>query len=812
MKWLVNFVKKHKIPAILLTFLTGAVGFLGGFEKAVEYYSNFEEKRALEFRPEEYGVLVCNFDGEDNYKKYPSKDFVNMLNARFRELKLPKAISKHDVYIFSKEIVSSPESANIIGMKYKADIVIWGSVSKEGIQPNIRLVDNSDAFKSYKNKEMTIFKESLYKVNSDKSNRNILYTTRRPELTDEPVALISFVIATQYMNNKNYEKAIEFFWKSIPLEKTSYISNKPTYNLLWQCYFFIGDITNAENIILKRLNYKNDDNLLLLIGIFRHFKSSVPNHLHKKLIDIFINSSPKEWDFLDKLYILGTTEKKSNLSKTRKKDKADKLIESKIQNSQKEELAWKFLEIQLAADEKNIDKFKILQKKIYNDGDLDDRIMLAVLASSLDTKLAFEIIEKIRIDHGDFPSLSLLKSLNYLIVNDTNSAYKSINKHKVLIEKSWIGRIVLSTYYSENSDKEKSSTILDTLISENPEVTLFRKLRADINFYKNKNEFVKEDYKIYSSDHPEDTKVLYRLARLSFMDNDSDAGFRYIRRIYEYPTNDNLNFGELLQSIILKTSPPDGSFFIETKHREKLESVFKLLNKNDPEAASKKLAELTNDAVPIGLSEKYNSFYCYVFAILSLIENEYFSALSFLFEALSEYPTNELKLLINDISDINNKSTSNDKLFNFAKDAYKKMIDQDYNGTANSYENATDEYPLFCYLWKRAGTYRFLAKDKEGAAKNYEKTLLCEPNSKNVHLLYADIMKYDDCIIAIDHYYKSIKIDGETVDSLDGLSQCYEKIGNTTKATEYYKKYKKRYFENGGDPVQWFFYQPLRGL
>jgi predicted Zn-dependent protease len=659
---------------------------------------------------------------------------------------------------------------------------------------------------------MTIFKESLYNVTADPKNRNIHYAPKKPELTDEPIALISYVIATRYLGEKKYNQAIDFFWKAIPLEKTDYIQNRPTYLKLLECYFSIGDFQSAEDIILKHLNYKQDDDLLALIGLLRHIRSKTPIHLHKQLADLWVTSSPSDWKVLDRVYLLGITEKWLNLSKARKKDNVDKLINKKLKRTQKKSKALKYLDLQLAVENKDLEKFKKLHSEVFDSGDIDDRIGLIMLASSLETRLAFELIEKTRKEHGDSPALALLESLNCLIVRDIDTAYSLIKKYKVLVEESWVGRYILASYYSIKSENEKSSTILNKLIAENPKVTLFRKLRADINFYEKNNEFVKEDYEQYSLDYPEDTKVLYRLARLSFTENDNTKGAAYLKKLYASKVDAELDFARLLDSIVRKKPLPVKESFMDSEHREKLHQVFELLNKNQKKAALDRLSELINDTHPVGLSNQYDSFYYYVYAFLSFIDIDYSSCIHFLGEALAEYPMDELKVLISDMYILNDKTVSEDKLFRIARTALQKIGDNDKLGTAQTYETAAEEYPTFCYLWLRAGIYRYVAKDEEGAASNYHKALQCSPNAKEVHMLYADILKYYDCNTAIEHYQKSIAIDGESAQAFDGLSQCYEKLGNTLLAEEYYKKYQTLYFELGGNPVNWFFNQPQRGL
>lgn len=811
-RW-IDFIKHHYGKITFIVFcISGLTAYLGGFEKVITYIDNYQETRELPFQADEYGVLVCYFDGEDEYKKYASKDIVNTLNARFRELNMRKAQAKHDAYVFVKESITSHGDANEIGKKYNADLVIWGSVSKKGIQPNIRFVDNSDAFRSYTSKEMTIFKESLNNVASDKSNRNISYAGRKPALTDEPVSLISFVIAKRYMDEQNFSKAIEYFRKAIPLEKTPYIRNEPTYIQITMCYYSVGDFQRAEETILKQTNYRRNDNLLALVGIIRHMRSSFPEHAHKKLAELWLNASPKDWEFLDQLYLYAITEKQLTPPTPRKKDPVDTLIEERIKNPKRKHRSWSFLEIARAQENKDYARFKQLHAELFETSNLNDQLILALLSISVDLELASESIQKIRSVHGVFPGLSLMDAFKCLAARDIEAAKLLIEKHSVLKEKSLIGRTILATYYSMKAEYMKSLAFLDELIIENPKATFYRKLRADINYYLQKPSSAKIDYELYIADHPDDTKVLYRLALLSSSEKENADALEYIQKLFAQPVKENLHFAELLNSVLLNKPISTLNTFLDTEHEAGIQAFFKLLNKNDVDAAKAKLTELINNEHPATLEGKYVSFYYYVYAVISLLENHFFECQSHLLNAYAEYPTEELKLLITELSKTDLEHAYSDKLFFAGKDAFQKMLDGNFVASAEFYEMTAKEYPKICYLWNRAGIYRLLAKDTDRALVDYSIALQCEPEAKGIHSLYADLVKEKDCNLAVRHYSRSLEIDGDSIGTFDGLSQCHTKLGNTALADEFYQKYKTLYFEKGVNPVNFFFYQPLRQL
>jgi tetratricopeptide (TPR) repeat protein len=178
-----------------------------------------------------------------------------------------------------------------------------------------------------------------------------------------------------------------------------------------------------------------------------------------------------------------------------------------------------------------------------------------------------------------------------------------------------------------------------------------------------------------------------------------------------------------------------------------------------------------------------------------------------------KYPTEELKLLIVELSKTEDKGqVLDDKLFLAGKNAFQKMVENNFAASAEVYETAAKKYQQFCYLWSRAGIYRILAKDSDSALVDYSNALQCEPEAKKLHALFADLVKEKDCNLAIQHYSRSLDIDGDSISAFDALSQCYAKLGNKALADEYYKKYKALYFKKGGNPVNFFFAQPLRQI
>lgn len=134
---------------------------------------------------------------------------------------------------------------------------------------------------------------------------------------------------------------------------------------------------------------------------------------------------------------------------------------------------WSFIELVQAYEKKDYDKFKTVHAKLFQEGDLDSQILLAFMAVSVDTDLAAESIQKIRKAHGDFPGLALLDALKCLRTRDIETAKSLIEKHKVLIEESLLGRTILALYHYIKNDYDKALVLLDALVEETPEVTFF---------------------------------------------------------------------------------------------------------------------------------------------------------------------------------------------------------------------------------------------------------------------------------------------------------------------------------------------------
>ena len=813
-----NWIKNEY--GLILTLL-GAVGaviaYAGAPVKIATYWDNYNAKKSLYFESSDYGVLVCVFDGETEYKKYASKEIVNAVNARFRELKLRNAIAKRDRYVFLNHIVSSHDEANELGLKYDADLVVWGSVSSRGVQPNIRIVDGSEQFRMYSaTKEMTIFKKSLQNVANDNIAKNISFAGRRPDLTDETVSLVSFAIAVHLKKNEKFDEAIKYFYRSMPIDKTSYITNEPTYIQIAMCYYLLGNFKKSEEIILNHTYYQNNPSLLAFVGVIRYLQDSMPKKYYKKIVDVWMHSSPKDWEFLDRIFIYGITSKIFTSPPARKKDKVDLLITTAIHSSPTQDRSWKFLKLLTASKEKNYKLFKKIYAELFETADVDERMILSLQAISVDIDLADESISRIRETAGTFPGLNLLEALKCISEKKYSIARQLIEITPILEKKSLLGRTILSAYYSEEGNYDKALTYLDSLVKELPSAGLYRKLRGDINYYLGKQEAAKTDYEIYIKEYPNNTKVLYRLVTISNLNKDTGTVLKYTQKMFECPSDKELKFYPIIESVLINAPLEKANTFVDPNHEALLKDAFRLLNKNDPESAKKLLLTDKYTEPDTVRRSQFIALDYYTLAMISILEGDFLESLRYLFESYAEYPMEESKNMILSLSnEISNESKS-ETLFSVAAKAFKKKIQSKFSESAIALESASEQYPDFCFLRVEAGNYRLSAKEFGKAATNFQAALQCEPRMQKVNSLYASLhvhfLKDPDCASAIEYYQRSLEVDGETVAAYDGLEQCYEKLGNQKKVKEFHKKYKDLYFKNGGNPTKYFFNQPLRHL
>ena len=171
------------------------------------------------FEEKIYGIIVTQFKGNTDAQKNKGKEIQSAiqstLNARFKELGISDADARN-----TSVLIESHEAAREYGKKYKAELVIWGDVTLQGIIPNITVVNQEDTISKVFKPETTILKDSLCHAAMAQ-----IKDIRFPALTDEPTKLVSFVTAMKYDEQENYEKAVEYFTLSLPEQPSRYIDS-----------------------------------------------------------------------------------------------------------------------------------------------------------------------------------------------------------------------------------------------------------------------------------------------------------------------------------------------------------------------------------------------------------------------------------------------------------------------------------------------------------------------------------------------------------------------------------------------------------
>jgi len=140
----------------------------------------------------------------------------------------------------SSILIESHEAAREYGKKYKAELVIWGDVTLQGVIPNITIVNQDDVVYEVIKPETTILKDSLCHA--------VLATVsdiRFSALTDEPIRLVSFVTGLRYYNQGKYEKSIEYFTYSLSEEHIKYIDNSPIFFYRGTSRLYLKDYDKA---------------------------------------------------------------------------------------------------------------------------------------------------------------------------------------------------------------------------------------------------------------------------------------------------------------------------------------------------------------------------------------------------------------------------------------------------------------------------------------------------------------------------------------------------------------------------------------
>jgi len=191
------------------------------------------------FEEKTYGIIVTQFKGNTDAQKNKGKEIQaaiqSTLNARFKELGISDADARN-----TSVLIESHEAAREYGKKYKAELVIWGDVTLQGIIPNITIVkEESDASKLMK-PETTILKDSLCHAAMAQ-----IKDIRFPALTDEPTKLVSFLTALKYYAQGKYEKSLEYITLSIPEKSMKHIDSNIIFFYRGNIYYGMGEYDKA---------------------------------------------------------------------------------------------------------------------------------------------------------------------------------------------------------------------------------------------------------------------------------------------------------------------------------------------------------------------------------------------------------------------------------------------------------------------------------------------------------------------------------------------------------------------------------------
>ncbi|OQX11160.1 MAG: hypothetical protein BWK80_45050 [Desulfobacteraceae bacterium IS3] len=193
-------------------------------------YTSVPEPEA--FKEGDYGIFVAGFEEKAENPKHTGKSvqgtITSSLNARFSELKIDDTQAR-EIPVSYIPFFTSHEQARKIGKKYHADLVIWGEITLAGVIPNITVVNQGSESFIIKS-ETTLLKDTLTHVALSE-----IKDIRLPALTDEPTMLVAFVTGMKYYSKGDYEKALEYFEKTLPENPTKYIDTAPVF-------FYIGNI------------------------------------------------------------------------------------------------------------------------------------------------------------------------------------------------------------------------------------------------------------------------------------------------------------------------------------------------------------------------------------------------------------------------------------------------------------------------------------------------------------------------------------------------------------------------------------------
>jgi len=205
------------------------------------------------FKKDTFGILVAEFEGETiiNGSKHDGKamqrSIRDALNARFMDEKITGAKTEDYPAVVKKE------EARIIGQKYNAELVIWGSGNIQGIVPNLTLVKNDSCGKFIMDPDTCLLRNTLTPA-SLANMSDIKFAS----ITAEPISLVYFVSGWKCFDGGLYKDAVPLFTKALDAlnHRDSKINAAFISELLGACYYALGQYDQALTFINRSMDIK----------------------------------------------------------------------------------------------------------------------------------------------------------------------------------------------------------------------------------------------------------------------------------------------------------------------------------------------------------------------------------------------------------------------------------------------------------------------------------------------------------------------------------------------------------------------------
>lgn len=736
-----------------------------------------------------------------------SEDLDNTLNHRFRLLNLENSISRRLDANYSDYIVTTPEQAKQIGKKLNATMVIWGSVTRIGVLPNIMIIQLPDQKNPY-NKNIAILKDSLNISLTESKKRNIQY----PALTDEPTSIISYSIARSYMMEGKYAKAINYFHKAIPINKTKIkLDGKSVkdsvYFQIARCYFLLGELHKARQVITSKTNYKKHEDHLFLLYLIRNQLSLMSENGNKYLINLLKKYKITDfllWDKFLMYYMSNSLEVESVSYQT--SNEVDETIEAYV--SKNKAISKEFTSYL------NISKLHLSDKpfdyKLFNEefksSDYEKKICLLSIVCNHNIALATSLISELENEFGHKSILTLFKIFIAGKEHDQEKILNLIDSDSELLEKSVLAKFFYATAFWVSDEKIKALKYLNSLIKDNPDIAFLRKVRADLNYELGNHKQLMKDYNFYWESNKKERRDVFKALVSAFTEDDHVQVSAYLQD-FTKNLDENTDYNTILQESLNGKYTNDFSKIISEKKFNIITQVMKHVNDLDITSAKNLLSDIIRNEI---YSDYETGFYYYLLAFLYYLDLDFDNKVTALYTSFSFAPlksTLELLYKAAPLSveyDFTNTKTN---LFNALVRYEQELYIGDHQKAEALFEQIINKYPNFNYLrfvnasyWRNKNTPLAMVKFKNVIKRN--------PNIKLANYFLARAEHRNKSYSnAIANYKKSILIDGSSTSNLGAISKCYEDIGDITNAKKYFIKYTKLYFSQPDASALEFFFK-----